>query len=61
MDLNREIETYWRELFASQLESLIYDVPPDAAEDGKWFQEGMRHALMILRHTRSDDFPPHLR
>lgn len=57
-NIHKEIEHYWRELFASQLESLIYDNPTDSSLESKWFDQGMQHAIMMLRHTTSDDFPP---
>ncbi|NBR23381.1 MAG: hypothetical protein EBU08_06320 [Micrococcales bacterium] len=56
-NIHRDIENYWRELFASQLESLIYMNPSDSSPEARWFDQGMQHAIMMLRHATSEDFP----
>jgi hypothetical protein len=57
-DIHRDIETYWRELFANQIEECLYSAIPDDIPESRWFDEGMRHALMLLRHMRTDEFDP---
>jgi len=54
-DINRDIEKYWRELFAEQIEEYLYTIIPEDLPEARWFNEGMQHALLILRYTRTDE------
>jgi len=53
-DLERDMENYYRIKFALEIEDNIYnskDNPVD--EDSRWFFNGMRYAMMLLRHGSS--------
>lgn len=49
---NLEIEKYWRDLFAEEIENGIMSLQDD--ETTKWFNEGMKHAARIVRYGVSD-------
>ena len=53
-DLERDMEDYYRKKFALEIEDYIYnsiDNPND--EESRWFFNGMRYAMMLLRHGYS--------
>jgi hypothetical protein len=53
-DLERDMEDYYRKKFALEIEDYIYnsiDKPND--EESRWFFNGMRYAMMLLRHGYS--------
>ena len=52
MDLNHEIEKYWRNKFADELEECIMTHQDD--DQSKWFNEGIRYSSMYIRY-RFDD------
>lgn len=49
-ELNREIEKYWRDKFAEEIESCLMSLSNDDATD--WFNQGMLHAARIVRYSR---------
>jgi hypothetical protein len=49
-ELNREIEKYWRDKFADEIESCLMGLEDDEATD--WFNHGMQHAARIVRYSR---------
>lgn len=52
-EFNREIEKFWRDKFAEEVESfLMSEINND--EETKWFNLGMRHAAAIIRHARDE-------
>ena len=53
-DLERDMEDYYRKKFALEIEDYIYnsiDNPND--EESRWFFNGMRYSMMLLRHGYS--------
>lgn len=52
-ELNREIEKWWRDKFAEEIESSMM---ADLADDQPtyWFNKGMKHAALIVRYTRDE-------
>ena len=48
MDLNHEIEKYWREKFADELEDCIMTRQDD--DQSRWFNEGIRYSSMYIRY-----------
>jgi hypothetical protein len=54
--LQHDFEKYWRNKFALEIESYIYDSPNKVTDDhSKWFHQGMVYAMMLLRHSISDE------
>lgn len=49
---NREIEKYWRDKFADEIESCLMGLENDEPTD--WFNKGMMHAARIVRYSRDD-------
>lgn len=49
---NREIEKYWREKFANEIESCLMNLEGDSTTE--WFNKGMMHAARIVRYSRDD-------
>ncbi len=49
---NREIEKYWRDKFADEIESCFMNLDND--EPTTWFNRGMEHAARIVRYSRDD-------
>ena len=47
---NREIEKYWRDKFAEEVESSIMNLEDDPTT--KWFNDGMIHAARIIKYSR---------
>ena len=45
-----EIEKYWRDKFAEEVESSIMNLKDDPTT--KWFNEGMTHAARIIKYSR---------
>ena len=53
-DLQRDFEEYYRIKFALEIEDHIYNSKDDPIdEDSRWFFNGMRYAMMLLRHGYS--------
>ena len=54
-----ECQKYWRDIFADQIENVLRSYWPhenDADLDrNAWFREGLRYALMIIRHDVYED------
>jgi len=51
-DLQRDFEQFYRNKFALEIEECISsDKPVD--EESRWFFNGMRYAMMLLRHGYS--------
>jgi len=51
-DLHRDFEQFYRNKFALEIEEYIsLDKPAD--EESRWFFNGMRYAMMLLRHGYS--------
>jgi len=53
-DFNDEIEKFWRERFADQIEQAQLRQIPDFDTETEWFNKGMLHAAWILRYGRDD-------
>lgn len=52
-EFHRDIEKYWRNKFADEIDShLINDLENDAATE--WFNKGMKHASLIIRFTKDN-------
>jgi hypothetical protein len=51
-DLQRDFEEYYRNKFALEIEECISSDKP-ADEESRWFFNGMRYAMMLLRHGYS--------
>ena len=54
-NINRDIEKYWREYFSEQIEQYLYQPIPQDTPEKRWFDEGMRHAILLLRYMRTDE------
>jgi hypothetical protein len=53
-DLQRDFEEYYRIKFALEIEDHIYNSKEKLVdEDSRWFFNGMRYAMMLLRHGYS--------
>jgi hypothetical protein len=52
MDFNHEIEKYWREKFASEIEDCIMSRQED--DQSKWFNQGLKFASMYIRYKFDD-------
>ena len=52
-DFNLEIEKFWRERFADEVESCMFYLEDD--EPTKWFNYGMQHAARIVRYSRDNE------
>ena len=53
LDIEEQYLTFYRRLFADDLESLLlpeYEHTPYSSET-YWFNQGLRYAIMILRHS----------
>lgn len=59
MHTGDECQKFWRERFAEQLEESVdrqWGVDDDKnLERAKWFNEGIRYALMIIRWDYDDE------
>jgi len=53
-DFNEDIEKFWRERFADQIEQALMHQIPEFDTETEWFNLGMRHAAWILRYGRDD-------
>ena len=53
-DFNEDIEKFWRERFADQIELALMHQIPDFDTETEWFNKGMQHAAWILRYGRDD-------
>ena len=53
-DFNAEVEAFWRERFACQLEDALMLMPTPFDEETKWFNLGMAHAAWIVRYGGDD-------
>jgi hypothetical protein len=53
-DFNEDIEKFWRERFADQIEQTLMHQIPDFDTETEWFNKGMRHAAWVLRYGRDD-------
>jgi hypothetical protein len=51
-EFNREIEKFWREKFAQEVESCLMNLEND--EITLWFNRGIQHAANFIRHFRDD-------
>ena len=51
-EFNREIEKFWRDRFADEIETQIMSLEDD--EPTKWFNLGIKHASRIVRYSRDD-------
>ena len=51
-DFNEDIEKFWRERFADQIEDSLMRDMPDFDDEVNWFNLGMRHAAQIIRYGR---------
>lgn len=49
-DISLEIEKFWRERFAEEIESCYMGLEDD--EKTKWFNSGMKYAANIVRYSR---------
>lgn len=49
---NREIEKYWRDKFADEIEECLIGLEDD--EVTLWFNRGMKHAARIVRYSKDD-------
>ena len=45
-DFNEDIEKFWRERFADQIEFALMHQIPDFDTETEWFNKGMRHAAL---------------
>jgi hypothetical protein len=52
MDFNHEIEKYWREKFANEIEDCIMNRHDD--DQTRWFNEGLKFAAMYIRYKFDD-------
>ena len=48
--INFEIEKFWRNRFAEEIEECYMGLEDD--EVTKWFNNGMKYAAMIVRHSK---------
>ena len=53
-DFNEDIEKFWRERFADQIEHALMHQIPDFDTETEWFNKGMRHAAQIIRYGRDN-------
>ncbi len=53
-DFNSEVEVFWRERFADQLESALMRMEEPHNEETRWFNLGMAHAAWIVRYGKDD-------
>lgn len=51
-EINREIEKWWRDRFADEIESCLMHLDNDEPTD--WFNRGMQHAARIVRFSRDE-------
>ena len=51
-EFNREIEKFWRDKFANEIEDGYMGLEDD--EPTKWFNLGIKHASNIVRYSRDD-------
>jgi hypothetical protein len=51
-EIHRDIEKYWREKFANEVEECVMSLEDDDAT--RWFNEGLKYAAMYIRF-RFDD------
>jgi hypothetical protein len=51
-EFNREIEKFWRDKFADEIEEHIMGLEDDEAT--KWFNAGIIHAARVVRYRRDD-------
>jgi hypothetical protein len=49
-DISLEIEKFWRNRFADEIETCYMGLENDEAT--KWFNSGMRYACNIVRYSR---------
>ena len=49
---NKEIEKYWRDKFADEVESCLMNLDDDLITT--WFNNGMLHAARIVRYSRDE-------
>jgi hypothetical protein len=52
-DINLEIEKFWRDRFADEVESCYMGLEED--EPTKWFNAGLKYAANIVRFSRDGD------
>ena len=48
----KEIEKYWRDKFADEVESCLMNLDDDLITT--WFNNGMLHAARIVRYSRDE-------
>jgi hypothetical protein len=51
-EINFEIEKFWRNRFADEIETCYMGLEDDEAT--KWFNNGLRYASTIVRYSRDD-------
>jgi hypothetical protein len=47
-ELHYDIEKYWREKFAAEVEECVMSLEND--ETTRWFNEGLKYAAMYIRY-----------
>lgn len=59
MHMGDECQAFWRARFAEQLEGVVNTKWPEETDTetdrAKWFREGVRYAMMIVRWDSDDE------
>lgn len=51
---NKEIEKFWRDKFADEIENSLAHLVEGFDTETEWFNKGMSHAAFIIRYRRDE-------